>query len=302
MVHRTVADVVFVDKRNDVGNGLRVVGGVAVDFHIEDMAAACQVVVRSFHFRLVARAAFIPNGNVVGVRVIVLVGYALDDAKRAFVLFRELARQTFGRCGKNTEIVLIAFRKFVGTVAHVGNDFQAQLLAFFAFSVVFACKCYQTFCQSDEADTQCALIDDAFYCVVRLKFFRTVPQFRHQEWELFSQRRFLEVVAFAQLFGGSFQHDVELFEERFDAFLAAFDVHALDGKAYDVDGRERKVAAADRRFLAETVFKYTGAASHCRYLILIALRVVGIPFLVGVERSVEVEEVREETACRHLAG
>lgn len=186
VVHRTVADVVFIDKRNDVGNGLRVVGGVAVDFHIEDVATACQVVVRSFHFRLVARAAFIPNGNVVRVRVIVLVGYALDDAERAFVLFRELARQTFGRCGKNTEIVLIAFREFVGTVAHVGNDFQAQLLAFFAFSVVFARKCHQTFCQSDEADAQRALIDDAFYRVVRLKFFRTVPQLRHQERELFS--------------------------------------------------------------------------------------------------------------------
>lgn len=90
VVHRTVADVVFVDKCNDVGNGLRVVGSVAVDFHIEDMAAACQVVVRSFHFRLVARAAFIPNGNMVGVRVIVLVGHALDDAERAFVLFVNL--------------------------------------------------------------------------------------------------------------------------------------------------------------------------------------------------------------------
>ena len=302
MVHRTVADVVFVDKCNDVGNGLRVVGSVTVDFHIEDVAAACQVVVRSFHFRLVARAAFIPNGNVVRVRVIVLVGHALDDAERAFVLFCELTRQPLGRCGKNAEIVLIAFREFVGTVAHVGNDFQAQLLAFFAFAVVFARKCHQTFRQSDKTDAQRALIDDAFYRVVRLKFFRTVPQFRHQQRKLFGQCRFLEIIAFAQLFCRRFQHRVQFFEECVDTFLAVFDVHAFNGEAYDVDGRERKVTAADRSFLAEAVFKHTGAASHRCHFIPIAERVVGIPFFVFVERSVEVEEVREETACRNLAG
>ena len=51
----------------------------------------------------------------------------------------------------------------------------------------------------------------------------------------------------------------------------------------------------------ETVFKNARSAAHCRQLILITIRIVYVPFLVLIERSVQIHEIREEPASRNLA-
>lgn len=50
VVDRAVADVVAVHQLDNVGNGLRIVGGVTVDLYIEDVASASQFVIRCFNF------------------------------------------------------------------------------------------------------------------------------------------------------------------------------------------------------------------------------------------------------------
>ena len=79
-------------------------------------------------------------------------------------------------------------------------------------------------------------------------------------------------------------------------------MHAFDGEAYDIDRREREVTAPDRCFRTETILEYTGTASHGRYLVDIALRIVRFPILALVEGRVEIQEVREETTGGDLAG
>ena len=95
---------------------------------------------------------------------------------------------------------------------------------------------------------------------------------------------------------------VEFGEEHADAFLLIFLPHALYGEFHDVDGGEGEVATPDGGLRTEAVLEHTGAAAHRGHLVLVAQGVVGLPLIVLVERGVEIEEIGEETACRHLAG
>ena len=175
VVYRTVADVVSVHHVHYTHNDFRVVGGVTVYLHIEDVAAASQLMIRSLHFRFVAGAAFVVHGHVVGVGVVVTVRNARQHAELLAVYAGELARQTFGRGGKHAVVMLVLVGELVGTVAHVGHDFQSQLLRFFRLSVMLPEQRHEAFCQSDEADAQCSLVDDGSNRVVRFQFFAAYP-------------------------------------------------------------------------------------------------------------------------------
>lgn len=65
VINRAIADVVFVHEVNDVGNSLWIVSGIAVDFYVEDVSTACELVVWSFNFCFVARRALVVDGHVV---------------------------------------------------------------------------------------------------------------------------------------------------------------------------------------------------------------------------------------------
>ena len=177
VVHAAVAQVVPVHQVNHVHDDLWVVRGVSVYLHIEDVSTARQVVVGSFYLSLVARAALVVHGHMVRVGVVVAVGDAWQRAKLLAVFLGELSRQSFGRCGEDAVIVLVLLAEVLGAVAHVGHDFDAQLLRLFRLSVVLSHECHETFRQSDEADAQGALVDDALYGVVRLEPFAAAPQF-----------------------------------------------------------------------------------------------------------------------------
>ena len=180
VVYRTVADVVSVHHVHYTHNDFRIVGGVTVYLHIEDVSAAGQFMIRSLHFRFVAGAAFVVYGHVVGVGVVVTVRNARQRAELLTVDAGELARQPFGRSGKHAVVVLVLLRELVGTVAHIGHDFQSQLLGFARFAVMFSEQCHETFCQPDETDSQCSLVDDGSNRIVRFQLLAAYPQGRHQ--------------------------------------------------------------------------------------------------------------------------
>ena len=95
---------------------------------------------------------------------------------------------------------------------------------------------------------------------------------------------------------------VEFGEEHADALLLIWLVHALDGEFHDVDGSEGEVASPDGGLGPEAVLEDTGTAAHRSHLVDITLGIVGTPLAVLVVGGVEVQEVGEETAGRHLTG
>ena len=100
-------------------------GGIAVNLDVEDVAAARQLVVGSLHLCLVPGRAFVIDGHVVGVGIVVAVGDAFDDAKLLAVLLCELAGEALGGRGQYGVVVVVALTEVVDTVAHVGDNLQA---------------------------------------------------------------------------------------------------------------------------------------------------------------------------------
>ena len=162
MVHAAVAHVQLVHHVDYAHDDLWVVCGISVDLHVEDMSAACNLMVRCLHFCLMSCRAFVIHRYVVGVGVIVAVGDARYASEFLSVLLCEFSAEAFRRCGEYGVVMMITFAEVVYALSHVFDNFQAQFLALFAFPVVFSCQCHQAFCQSDESDAKCSLVDNAF--------------------------------------------------------------------------------------------------------------------------------------------
>ena len=166
--------------------------------------------------------------------------------------------------------------------------------------MVLAHEGYQAFGQADESDAQGALVDDGCDGVARTQLVGTVPQYAHYQRKLLGIGRLLELQTVVELLCGHLQHVVELGKEGGNAVLLILDVHALDGQSHDVDGAERKVAAADAGLGPEPVLEDACAASHGGTFPLVALGVVGLPVVVLVVGGIQIDEVGEEAACGHL--
>ena len=301
MIHGRVADIVFVHQIDDGGNGFRILGGVAVDFDVEDVPAAREVVVGRFNLRLVRCGAFVIHGNVVGVRVIFAIRNAGNFSESFLVDARKASGKSFRRRGEHGVIVFVKIRVAVRAIAHVRDDAQAEILRALIFAVMLADERDEAFRQSDEADPERALINHGFDRIVRRERVRADPERGHQQRELLRDRRFLEFETFVQLLRRDVEHGVQFFEKVRDAFFLVGDVAAFERETHEVNRRERKVPAPDGSFFAETIFKNARAAAHRRRLVEIALRIVGAPFFVMIERGVEVDEIREKAVRGNFA-
>ena len=95
---------------------------------------------------------------------------------------------------------------------------------------------------------------------------------------------------------------VELGEEHIDTLLLILFLTTLERQFHDVNGRERQVTTTDTGLRSETVLKHTGTATHCSHLMDISFRIVSTPLTVLIIRSIQVQEVGEETTRRHLTS
>ena len=275
MVHRAVAHVVLVHEIHDVGNCLGIMGGITINLHIEDVASTRELVVGSLDLGLVFGRALVIDRHMVAVGVINLVGHTGNLAKVLAVAARELAGKPLcGRC-QDAVVVAVTLAELVGTVAHIGDDLDAQLLRLVALAVVMSREGNQAFGQADKTDGQSPLVDDTLDLVVGAELAGAIPQLGHEQGELFSHSGLLILEARIELASGDFQHVIKFGKESVDALLLVLDVHAFNGQPHNIDRRERQVAAADGGLFAKTVLKHTCAASHCRHFVLVALRVVG---------------------------
>ena len=289
--------------------------GITVDLDIEDMSTACQIMIRCLHLGLMARRTFIVDRHMIGVRVIIAIRYTRNDTKLLAVLLRELASKTLCRCGEYGVVVVILIAELVHTVAHIGDNLQSQLLCLLALAMVLTNESHKALCQSNEADTQRTLIDDALDGIGRSQFLCTYPEALHQQRELLGESCLLELITVVELLGSHLEHVVELGKEQCDALLfhiiaqhftfhfSTFHFqHALDGELHDVDGGKRQVTTPDTRPWTETVLEHTCTTAHRSHLVEVALRIIGFPVTILIKGGVEIQEVREESASSHLTG
>ena len=302
VVNAAVAHVQLVHHVNHAHNNLWVVCSVAVNLYVEYVSAASHIVVRSLNLSLVACRALVVNGHVVRVGVIVAIGNTWNHAKLFAILLCEFSAQSLGWCGQHAVVMVESLAELIHALAHVSYYLKSQLLSLFALAVVLAYKRYQTLSQSDESDAQCTLIDNALDGIQWLQLVGTYPQVLHQQWELLGIGCLLEVETVVKLLCCNLQHLVELCKEHVYTLLLVLLLAALQRQFHYVDGREAQVSATDAGLWSESVLKHTCAASHCGHLVYVALWVVGLPLLVLIECSVQIQEVREESAGCNLTG
>ena len=96
VVDRTIAHVELVHQIDHLADSLGIVGSIAINLDIEDVAAASQIVIRCLNLSLMTDRALVVNRHVVRVGVVVLVGHTRDDAIALLVDAGETARKTFG--------------------------------------------------------------------------------------------------------------------------------------------------------------------------------------------------------------
>ena len=116
------------------------------------------------------------------------------------------------------------------------------------------------------------------------------------------RRRSLKLHALVQLACGHFEHTIQLGKEPGDAlFLSSMFMHSMPRRTMLMVEKEMLPRPMEV-FGPKRFSEYTGTASHGSNFMLVAFRVIGFPVLALVEGGVQVQEVREETPCRHLAG
>ena len=118
------------------------------------------------------------------------------------------------------------------------DNLQAQLLALLALAVVLAGEGDKALGKANEANTKGALVNDALDGVGGLEILASIPQLRHEQWELLGKGCALELEAVVELACCDVEHSVKFLEELVDALLLVLDFHALNGQTHDVDSRE----------------------------------------------------------------
>ena len=197
--------------------------------------------------------------------------------------------------------MLITLRELISLLLHEADNLQAELLALVALAMMLARESNETFGKTDEPDTESTLIDNRLDTVVWLEVLSTIPETAHHERELLGKGSLLELITLVELLSHEFAHLVETEHEDLDTLLNRRLRHSLDSESNNIDSGKREVTTTNGSLRAEAVLEHTSAATHCSYLIVVTLWIIWSPLLMVVERSIEVEEVREETAGRHLA-
>ena len=128
VVHRAVAHAAVLHVADDAFEGLQVVGWVAVELDVADVAAVGERVVGRFQGNLVEGGDVEVHRHVEAVGVVVAIGHAGDDAVTLAVDAHEATGQALGRRGDERVVHAALLRDAVAVAAHVAHDLQAQAL------------------------------------------------------------------------------------------------------------------------------------------------------------------------------
>ena len=153
MVHAAITHIQLVHHIHHTHDNLWIVRGIAIYFDVEDVSTTRHLVIGRLDFSLVARTTFIIDRHVVRIGVVVAIRHARNHAKLLAVLLCELTAQALGRCCQYGIVMMVALAEFIDALTHIAHNLQAQLLSLVALAMMLACKCHQTFGQSNEAYT-----------------------------------------------------------------------------------------------------------------------------------------------------
>ena len=229
----------------------------------------------------------IVHRNVEGVGVVLPVGDPGDLAELLLVDAHEPAGEALGGGGQQGEVQPHLFRYVVHTLAHIGDDLQAQIVALLALAMVLAGQGLECLCQADEANGEGAMLQHFGHRVVPVQFVRVNPDaLAHEEGIVVGFLAALNLETVQQLL----YHQVDPLVQYLIKFLDVF--VGFDADAGQVDGGEAQVAPAAGHFpaLVVDVAHDTSAAAHVGHF-----RVV-VPGLVvlEVEGRVDKAEVGEQ--------
>ena len=295
MVDRAVADACIVHAADHRLKRLDVVGGVAVQLDIADVAGVGQRVVRRLLVDLVIGGDVKPHRDVERVGVIVAVGDARDVAVALFVHPDKPSGQALRRGGQQGEVHLHLLALAVAVVAHIFDNLQALLLHLVALAVVMAVQGGQRLGKADKADREGAVFEHLAHLIVGTQLVAVQPYaLPHQEREVVDPLGRLNLKAVEQLVGHQIEHLVELLVEQLLVVVG------LDGQARQIDRGEGQVAAAvaDLAGRVIDVAHDAGAAAHSRHL---RLGMAGF-IVLQIKRRVQEDVVREQSLGADLAG
>ncbi len=182
VVYRAVADPRFLHAADHAFKGVDVLAHVAVQLHIADMARVGQGVEGRFLPDLFKGVDGIIHRHMEGVGVIIPVRHAGDLSKLLLVDAHKGAGKPLRRCGQQRKVQAGFLGLVVHALAHIGDDLQAQLVAFLAFAVVLAGQGFQGFRQADKAHGKSAVLQKLRHGIVAAQLFRIDPHaLAHQE-------------------------------------------------------------------------------------------------------------------------
>ena len=295
MVDRAVADARVVHAADDLLKGVQVLGRVAVQLDVGDVAGVGQLVVGRLELDLAEGGDREVDRDVERVGVVLAVRDPRDHAVALAVHLDKAAGQALGRGGQERVVEVGLLALGVQARAHVADDVQAQVLGALALAVVLADEGDQALGKADEAHGHGAVLEHLAQRLVRVELFGVDPHaLAHQEGEVAHGLVGDDLKALVELVDDQIHLAVQVLEEDLDVALR------LDGQARQVDGGEAQVAAAVAD-LAGRVVDVADDARAAAHVGDLRLRTVGIVVL-EVERRVLEGEVREQALGADPAG
>ena len=295
MVYGAVADARFLHAADDALKGVDILAHIPVQLHIADVAGVGQGVEGGLLLNLLKGADGVVHRDVEGVGVVLPIGNAGDFAKFFLVDAHKAPGKTFGGSGQQGEVQARLLGLVVHALAHVGDDFVAQLVAFLTLAVVLAGQGHQGFRQADEAHGEGAVLQHFGHGIVAVQLFRIDPNpLSHKEGVVIRFFTALDFKPVQQLLNAEVDALIQDFVELLDILLG------LDANAGQVDGGEAQVAPAAGHLavLIVDVAHHTGAAAHVGHLGVVIAGLV----ILQVEGGVQKAEVGEQPLGAHPHG
>ena len=292
MVDGAVADAGFLHAAYHLLERLEVLGRIAVELDVRDVACVCKCMVRSFDLDLIEGVDREVYRHVEGVGVVVAVGNTLDNAEALLVDADEAAGQTLSRGSEAGEVELHLVALLIELLSHKADDLQTEPLSFLGFAVMLADQGDKSLGKTDEADGERAVLEHLAHLVVDGELLGVDPNaLTHQEGIVAHTLLALYLKALEDLLDAQVEHTVELIEEEVDVLVCE------DREPGQVDGGEAQVASAEGDLSCRVVLVAddAGTAAHVGYLGLgTALFIVS-----EVVRSVDEGVVGEEALSRY---
>ncbi len=303
VVDGAITDARFLLVADDSYESIDNLRRIAIHFYISDVASITEFVVRSFFVDFLKCANLVVDRNVEGVSVELAIGDAFELAVFFAVDASEATGETFSWGGEKRVVEHMFLAKLVTTFAHVADNVETELLAFFVFAVMVTSHGYESFSETDKANTERTVLDNVAKFVVWIEFFTTDPvALTHEEWEVLDALVTLEFEAAVKLVSNEIDFLVEFPIETVPVSFGtlASDDTIFDTDARKVDSREGTVTARDWTtvgFFEDGSHNASAATHGCDFGLIVTLFVA-----LEVEWSVNEGKVREEALTGNFHG